>query len=80
VSVGSTDVLGRNRADRPKLKDGKPFEISKWEVWEANQKVRGQPGCGWRGWVSIEEFDKDLQNNLYRIWNRMSSGATFRRR
>ena len=38
---------------------------------------QGQPGCGWRGWVSIEEFEKDLQNNLYRIWNRMSSGSYF---
>ena len=26
---------------------------------------------------SIEEFEKDLKNNLYKIWNRMSSGSYF---
>jgi RNA-directed DNA polymerase len=74
--VGSTDVLGRNRVDKPKSKD-KPFEISKWEVWEAYQKVRANQGAAGVDGVSIEEFEKDLQNNLYRIWNRMSSGSYF---
>jgi RNA-directed DNA polymerase len=62
--------------DKPKSKD-KPFEISKWEVWEAYQKVRANQGAAGVDGVSIEEFEKDLQNNLYRIWNRMSSGSYF---
>jgi hypothetical protein len=50
---------------------GKPFDISKREVWEAYEKVkanRGAPGVDSR---SIEDFEKDLRGNLYKIWNRM---------
>ena len=49
-----------------KLK-GKSFEISKWEVWEAYLKVkenRGAPGVDRQ---SLDEFETDLKNNLYRI-------------
>lgn len=66
--------------DKPKSKDSKPFAISKWEVWEAYQKVRANQGAAGVDAVSLEEFEKDLQNNLYRIWNRMSSGSYFPRR
>ena len=74
--VGSTDVLGRNRVDKPKSK-AKPFEISKWEVWEAYQKVKANRGAAGVDGVTIEAFEKDLQGNLYKIWNRMSSGSYF---
>jgi RNA-directed DNA polymerase len=68
--------FGRNRVEQLKLK-GKSFEISKWEVWEAYLKVkenRGAPGVDGQ---SLDEFETDLKNNLYRIWNRMSSGTWF---
>ncbi|MFF0109481.1 group II intron reverse transcriptase/maturase [Streptomyces hirsutus] len=55
----------------------KPFEISKWEVWEAWGKVRANKGAPGVDGCSIEEFEKDLQGNLYKIWNRMSSGSYF---
>ena len=55
----------------------KPFEISKWEVWEAYQKVKANKGApGVDGWT-IEAFETDLKSNLYKIWNRMSSGSYF---
>ncbi len=61
-----------------KLKSpGKPFEISKWAVMEAWEKVKANKGAPGVDEVSIEEFEADLQNNLYRIWNRMSSGSYF---
>ena len=56
---------------------GKPFEISKWEVWEAYERVKVNKGAPGVDGCSIEEFEADLKNNLYKIWNRMSSGSYF---
>jgi RNA-directed DNA polymerase len=56
---------------------GKPFEITKWEVWEAYRQVKANQGAPGVDGVTIEAFDKDLKNNLYKIWNRMSSGFYF---
>ena len=56
---------------------GKPFAITKWEVWEAYRQVKSNRGAPGVDGVTIEEFDKDLKNNLYKIWNRMSSGSYF---
>jgi len=55
----------------------KPFEISKWEVWEAWSQVRSKKGAPGVDGCSIEDFEADLKNNLYKIWNRMSSGSYF---
>lgn len=55
----------------------KPFQISKQAVWEAYQKVKANKGAPGVDRVSLEEFEKDLKNNLYRVWNRMSSGSYF---
>ena len=56
---------------------GKPFDISKREVWEAWERVKANKGAPGVDGCSIEEFEKDLKNNLYKIWNRMSSGSYF---
>lgn len=56
---------------------GKPFHISKMEVWRAWLKVRGNQGAPGVDGVSIEAFEADLKANLYKIWNRMSSGTYF---
>ena len=53
----------------------KPFYISKQVVWEAYKKVKANKGAAGIDGESMEEFEKDLKNNLYRIWNRMSSGS-----
>lgn len=55
----------------------KPFEISKWEVWEAYEQVRANKGAPGVDGVTIAEFEEDLAGNLYKIWNRMSSGSYF---
>jgi RNA-directed DNA polymerase len=55
----------------------KPFDISKWEVRAAWEKVRASKGAPGVDEVSIADFEKDLENNLYKIWNRMSSGSYF---
>jgi RNA-directed DNA polymerase len=56
---------------------GKPFEISKWAVQQAWEKVKANEGAPGVDEVTIEEFEADLQNNLYKVWNRMSSGSYF---
>ena len=56
---------------------GKPFAISKWEVWEAYRQVKANKGAPGVDECWLEDFDKDLKNNLYKIWNRLSSGSYF---
>jgi RNA-directed DNA polymerase len=56
---------------------GKPFRISKQEVWDAWLKVKGNKGAPGVDGQSIGEFEKDLKGNLYKVWNRMSSGTYF---
>ena len=56
---------------------GKPFDIPKQLVWEAYQQVKANKGAPGVDEVTLGEFEADLKNNLYRIWNRMSSGSYF---
>lgn len=53
----------------------KPFGISKREVWEAYKRVKANQGAAGVDGQTIAKFDEDRSNNLYRIWNRMSSGS-----
>jgi len=55
----------------------KSFEIPKLLVWEAYLRVKANQGAAGVDGQSIEEFEKELKGNLYRIWNRMSSGSYF---
>ena len=55
----------------------KPFEISKWAVWEAYRRVKANKGAAGVDEQSIEEFEQDLSGNLYTLWNRLSSGSYF---
>ncbi|WP_326601808.1 group II intron reverse transcriptase/maturase [Streptomyces sp. NBC_01800] len=55
----------------------KPFEISKWEIKEAWEEVRANRGAPGVDGQSIDVFEKDLRNNLYKVWNRMASGSYF---
>ncbi|MEP7025663.1 MAG: group II intron reverse transcriptase/maturase, partial [Actinomycetota bacterium] len=55
----------------------KPFDIPKWVVWEAYQRVKANKGAAGVDGQSIEDFEQDRSRNLYRIWNRMSSGSYF---
>lgn len=57
--------------------ESKPFCISKWAVFSAWAKVRDNRGAAGVDDVTIAGFEKRLKNNLYRIWNRMSSGSYF---
>ena len=55
----------------------KPFEISKWAVAEAYEQVKANRGAAGVDGQSIAGFEADLKDNLYKLWNRMSSGTYF---
>jgi RNA-directed DNA polymerase len=48
---------------------GKPFDISKQEVWEAYRQVKANKGAPGVDERSIADFGQDLRGNLYKIWN-----------
>jgi RNA-directed DNA polymerase len=54
---------------------GKPFNIEKMQVYEAYRAVKSNGGAAGVDGQTIEQFEADLKSNLYKIWNRMSSGS-----
>ena len=56
---------------------GKAFDVPKMLVWEAYQKVRSNKGTAGVDGQSLADFAQDEKDNLYKIWNRMSSGSYF---
>jgi RNA-directed DNA polymerase len=61
----------------PMRTTGKPFSIDKKRVYEAYKAVKSNAGSAGVDRQTIEQFEADLQNNLYKLWNRMSSGSYF---
>jgi group II intron reverse transcriptase/maturase len=57
------------------MSEAKPYDISKHLVWKAWKQVRENQGAAGADGVSLMAFEKDLKGNLYKIWNRMSSGS-----
>src|SRR5262245_49699215 len=55
----------------------KPFSIAKQAAWEAYKQVKANHGAAGVDAESIEEFEGNLKDNLYRLWNRLSSGSYF---
>ena len=55
----------------------KPFDIPKREVWEAFKKVKANQGAAGVDGQSILEFEANLADNLYKLWNRLSAGSYF---
>ena len=59
------------------MKSAKPFDIPKPMVWEAYLDVKSKGGAAGVDKESIEEFEVHVKDNLYRLWNRLSSGSYF---
>jgi RNA-directed DNA polymerase len=55
----------------------KPFDISKAVVWEAYRRVKANKGAAGVDGVTIEQYEQDLKKNLFKLWNRLSSGSYF---
>jgi len=59
------------------MKESKPYKISKHIVMSAFKRVKANRGSAGIDGQDIKEFEADLKGNLYKIWNRMSSGSYF---
>ena len=59
------------------MSKAKPFNISRQEVWDAFIRVKANKGAAGVDRRTIADFEVDLKNNLYKLWNRMSSGSYF---
>jgi RNA-directed DNA polymerase len=66
-----------NQKGEEPVNKAKPFEISKWVVWKAFQRVKANQGAAGVDMESVTDFEKELKDNLYKVWNRMSSGSYF---
>src|ERR687883_316462 len=70
-------ILAATGDGRTGMGGAKPFDIPKKEVWEAFKKVRANGGAAGVDGESVAEFEADLTGNLYKLWNRLSSGSYF---
>lgn len=61
----------------PRPTGTKPFAISKKVVWDAYEKVKANQGAAGVDGESIAAFEENLKGNLYKLWNRLSSGSYF---
>ncbi|WP_232445151.1 hypothetical protein [Burkholderia ubonensis] len=59
------------------MKSAKPYNIAKRTVWEAYRQVKANRGAAGIDDETIAEFEQNLSKNLYKLWNRMSSGSYF---
>jgi retron-type reverse transcriptase len=64
------------KRDEP-VDEAKPFKIPKRDVWEAFKRVKANQGAAGVDGQSIAEFEANLAGNLYKLWNRLSSGSYF---
>jgi RNA-directed DNA polymerase len=65
------------RDEEELMSKAKPFEISKKIVFEAWKQVKANKGSAGVDGQTIEQFEENLKDNLYKLWNRMSSGSYF---
>lgn len=68
-----------NRQWEEPVPEAKPYSIPKQLVMDAYQRVKQNRGAAGVDGESLAAFEKDLKRNLYKVWNRMSSGFICRR-
>ena len=57
------------------MTQAKPFPVTKRQVWEAYKRVKANQGGAGVDGQTLEEFEQDVGDNLYKLWNRMASGS-----
>lgn len=69
--------MGQLHEEDEPVKSAKSFDIPKRLIWESYQSVKANGGAAGVDGVSLKSFERNLSRNLYKIWNRMSSGSYF---
>lgn len=59
------------------MENSKPYKIPKQTVWIAYKKVKANKGSAGADGMDLEKYEENPQKNLYKLWNRMSSGSYF---
>ena len=72
VQLGLEKTTGNGRIG---FKQAKPFSITKRQVWEEYKWVKVNKGVAGVDGQTIEAFEEDLKDNLYKLWNRLASGS-----
>ncbi len=72
-----TQLAGHAPSEDEAMKQGKVFEIPKALVWQSYQQVRKNKGAAGCDGQTLKEFEQNRDRNLYKIWNRLSSGSYF---
>ena len=57
------------------LQGAKPFNIDRWELYHAYEQVKSKRGSADIDDIGLAEYGNELEGNLYKLWNRMSSGS-----
>lgn len=70
ATTGGGKAVGRIAS-----KSAKSIPITKRQVWEAYKRVKAKRGAAGVDGQTIEQFEEDVSNNLYKLWNRMTSGS-----
>lgn len=76
-AVVQPELLAQPDEGRRQVAPAKSFVIDRWEVWQAYKRIKANKGGAGVDGVTMPEFEQDLKGNLYRIWNRLSSGSYF---
>jgi len=76
IQAHYTGQLKRKIKEEP-VQEAKPYDIDKWKVYDAYRKVKANKGSSGIDRIGMETYEINLKDNLYKLWNRMSSGSYF---
>ncbi|EIH0299271.1 group II intron reverse transcriptase/maturase, partial [Escherichia coli] len=74
-SVGQSASQPNCKQEEAAGEQTKPFQVSKLHVVEAYRRVKANAGAAGVDNQTLKDFERDLKGNLYKIWNRLSSGS-----
>ena len=75
IRANCTEQLNDIKEDT--VQGAKPYDIDKWTVYEAFKRVKANGGSSGIDSIGMDAYETNLKDNLYKIWNRMSSGSYF---